>query len=370
MLIPAEKLSSNLHWGYLIDLRRSLSILQVVIPAESYNLNQMMILNARIQDIGPFKGSNNISSFSPAKKHVHLIVGVNGSGKTILLNAICWAIGLYDPKGDRNLKRWIHRGCKSGRVNLTVQADGKIYEISRTAFELTDYGDYSFTDTEIYLANEKLQIQTAIFQREIFADLKPKVLRYLMLYNEEDLSDPLDHPYKTPEFVSWVKERIMAIEIPWVDDRTRHGFISCAVEQIGGPRCNFAFGERAIASMLLSSLFREWLVLVAQVPSATKRLRAEPFPWLMDCPFSLLDKAHQKIAGSLISKFKGTVFICINPIFDDSAAQLLHESIGSISAITCGWNLKGKNHVSILGRSLELTRNDDTEFSEIISCKT
>jgi hypothetical protein len=334
------------------------------------HLTQMKILKVEIQDIGPFKGSHNVSFISPGERPVHVIVGVNGTGKTIFLNAICWAMGLYDPKEDKYLKRWIHRGCKSGRVNLTVQADGKIYEISRTALALTDYGDYSFSDSEIYLANEKLQKQKIILQREIFADFKPKVLRYLMLDNEEDLSELLDHPYKTPGFVSWVKERIMAIEIPWVNDRTRQAYISCALEQIGGPRCNFAFGERAIASMLLSSLFREWLVVVAQAPSGTKSLRAEPFPWLMDCPFSLLDKTHQEMAASLISKFKGTVLICINPIFDDSAAQLLHESIGSISTITCGRNLQGKNHVSILGRSLELTRNDDTEFSEIISCKT
>lgn len=329
----------------------------------------MKILNVEIQNIGPFKGSHNLSFFSPSKRSVHVVVGVNGTGKTIFLNAICWAMGLYDPKEDRYLKRWIHRGCKSGSVNLRLEIDGQVYVISRTAFELTDSGDYSLNDSEIYLENEWLQKDKEIFQREVFADLKPKILRYLILCNQENLFELREYPFETPGFVSWVTDRIEAIEIPWITDLKRQGYVSAAVECLGGPRSFVAAGERAIASMLLHSLFREWIFLVAQAPFGHKHLGAESFPWLMDCPFSVLDEGHQEVAAWLISGFKGTVVICTNDTARDSVPQPLRESIGSISAIRCGWNLRDRNHVSVLGQSLELSRNDNTEFSELISHK-
>ncbi len=344
--------------------------MKIEVLADYCPSKKMKILDVEIQDIGPFKGSHTLSFFSSRKRNVHVIVGVNATGKTIILNAICWAMGLYDPKKDKYIKRWIHDDCQSGSVTLRLEVDGQVYAISRTAIELTDSSNYFSNDLEVFLENEGLQKDKTIFQQEVFSDLKPKILRYLILHSQENFFELGDHQFVTPEFVNWVTERITTVEIPWITDRMREGYISAAFECIGGPRSFMAAGERAIASMLLHSLFREWIFLVTQTPFGHKHLGVESFPWLMDCPFSVLDKEHQEVAALLISGFKGTVVICTNDAYRNLVPQPLLGSIGSISAIRCGRNLRDRNHVSVLGESLELSRNDNTEFSELISYKS
>jgi len=334
----------------------------------------MKLLNLEIQNIGPFKGVQNLHFYSRDERCVHLVVGVNGSGKTILLNTICWALGIYDPQEDRNVKRWLHLGCKTGSVKLRLQVMGQVYEISRTAVELTDSGNYFSSDSEFRLASvldcEALAERQETYQREVFANIKPTVLRSLILYDSEDYFSPQDHLFKTPNFISWVTERMAAMEIPSVTDvYLRQRYISAVVEQIGGPSGHQAAGENAIAYMLLQSLFREWLGLVAKGPSSLEHLDSGPLPWLMDCPFSPLDSQHKIVAASIISNLKGTVVVCSNETTSDSVTQLFNKRAGSISIIRVGWNLRGGNRISILDRSLELTRNDNTEFSELIGEK-
>ncbi len=158
------------------------------------------------------------------------------------------------------------------------------------------------------------------------------------------------------------------MEIPSVtDDYIRQRYISALVEQIGGPSGHQAAGENAIAYMLLQSLFRKWLGLMAKSPSSLEHLDSGPLPWLMDCPFSRLDSRHKIVAASIISNLKGTVVICSNDTISDSVIQLLNKRVGSISIIRAGCSLSCGTRISIFDRSLEFTRNDNTDFSELIS---
>lgn len=329
----------------------------------------MELLDLEVNNIGPFKGSHKLSFRSSGERFVHIVIGCNGSGKTTLLNAICWGLGLYDPRNDRCVKRWVSRDCELGSVKLKVQVDGKIYELFRTAFEPTNSSAETSNEIQINLLNslpsESIKDSEA-FQSKLFSNIKNTDFYRLLVFNEWYLSEGAGNAFESPDFVAWAKYRLTALEIPGATDRRRQRIIAAAIEQLGGPRANEAHGEVMIGAMLLHCLFREW-IRTGQSSMSLNSLNAESVPWLLDCSFSSLDSEHKIVAASLIARFNGTVVIFANHRIPDSVTKIIGRLIGSVSSIRVGWNLWGESNASIFGRSLELTRDDGTEFSELIS---
>jgi hypothetical protein len=329
----------------------------------------MELLHLEVNNIGPFKGSQKLSFFSSDERFVHIVIGSNGSGKTVLLNVICWALGLYDPRNDKSIKQWVYRDCEFGSVKLRVQVGAQVYDIARNSSESVDYGVDLRNEIQINLvgglATEPIKSSEAS-RSDIFSSIKTKAFHQLLVFNEWELIEQPDHVLKTPVFVAWAKYRLAGLEIPGATDQRRQRIISAAIEHIGGPFVGEAAGEKVIGAMLLHSLFREWLMINQGSPGLNP-LITHSVPWLLDRPFFRLDSEHQIIAAWIIANFQGAVLIFTDDIFSHSAAKLIREVMGSVSAIRVGWSLGCGTNASIFGRSLELTRDDKTEFSEILS---
>ena len=146
----------------------------------------MKLLDLEIQNIGPFKGLQKIFFTSDAR-FVHIILGVNGTGKTMLLNAICWAIGLYHPQEDRFIKHWVHRGCKAGFIRLRIEANGNLYEITRNTSRMEGADNHSKSESQIFLIEShrlKSLITPKQLQNDVFAGMDRAFLRSLIIYDE------------------------------------------------------------------------------------------------------------------------------------------------------------------------------------------
>jgi energy-coupling factor transporter ATP-binding protein EcfA2 len=329
----------------------------------------MELIDLEINNIGPFKGSQKISFRPSGERFVHIVIGANGSGKTTLLNAICWGLGLYDPRNDRHVKRWVYRDCELGSVKLKVQVDGKIYEIFRTSFEPINSSAKANHAIQISLLNgiyaESIKDSEAV-QAKLLSNIKNTDFYRLLVFDELFFSESLGHVFESPDFVAWAKHRLVTIEIPAATVRGRERIIAAAIEYIGGPCAREATGPKMIGAILLHCLFREW-IRTDQSSIRLSSLNAESVPWLLDGLLSLLDSDLQSVAASLIDRFYGQVIIFCNDGFADSANEIFAEEIVSVSALRVGWNLWGGGKASLFGRSLELTREDGTEFSELIS---
>ena len=329
----------------------------------------MELLDLEVNNIGPFKGSQKLSFRTSGEKFIHVVIGSNGSGKTTLLNAICWALGLYDPSKDRYVERWVCRECELGSVKLKVQVEGKIYEILRTAFEPINSSEKSRNSIKINLLNslsaESIE-DTEAFQSKLLSNISKTDFYRLLVFNQFYSSEGPGHVFRFPDFVVWAKDRLAALEIPGTTVGRRQRIMAAAIEYIGGPFVGEADGEKMIGAMLLHCLIREW-IRANQSSIVLNSLNAETVPLLLDCSFSRLDSEHQIVAASLIAKFNVTVIIFDHGSFRESVIKVIGEVIGSVSAIRVGWNLWGGAKASLFGRSLELTRDDGTEFSELIS---
>lgn len=327
----------------------------------------MELIDLEVNNIGPFEGSQKLSFRSSGERFIHIVIGSNGSGKTTLLNAICWALGLYDPRNDVHVKRWVYRDCELGSVKLKVQVDGKIYEILRTAFEPIGSSAKPSNAIQISLLNsltaESIK-DTEAFQAKILSTIKSTDFYRLLVFNQWCLNEGPGYVFESPDFVVWAKNQISALEIPGATGRRRQRIIAAAGEHIGGQCVGEAHGEKVIGAILLHYLFREW-IRTNQSSIGLNCLQAESVPCLLDCSFSHLDSEGQIIAASLIARFYATVVIFDNNT--ESVTKIISEAIGSVTSIRVGWNLWGGAKASIFGRSLELTRDDGTEFSELIS---
>jgi hypothetical protein len=329
----------------------------------------MELLELEVNNIGPFKGPQKLSFRPSGERCVHIVIGSNGSGKTTLLNAICWGLGLYEPRNDRHVKRWVYRDCELGSVKLKVQVDGKIYEIFRTAFEPINSSAKASNGIQISLL-KGLSVESIVasetFQAKLSSNIKKTDFYRLLVFDELYLSERLGRVFESPDFVAWARHRLTTIEIPAATERGRERIIATVIEYIGGPCAEEAAGPMMVGALLLHCLFREW-IRTDQSSIGLSSLNAESVPWLLDGFFSRLDLDLQVVAASLIARLYGQVIIFVNDGFRDSANEILGEAIVSVSAIRVGWKLGSGAKASIFGRSLELTRDDGAEFSELIS---
>ena len=281
-------------------------------------------------------------------------------------------MGFNEPRLDSfNEKHWIHRGCRFGSVKLRFQIEEKIYEIIRTVSKPTELENYIAHDFQIHLIDGPVRVpinDPNDFIFEAFSGFDDSIIMQLLLFDPEQHIKKLDiNLLKYSGFKAWVTDRITKVEFSSVTDIHRRYIISAAVEQIGGLSGFQAAGEMMIGRFLLNILFQEWLLVTDQLPYGLKQSNKLSFPWLMDCPFYILDINYQIALVEILLILKRPVLLCISSNINDSLERIISEKTGSLSVIKCGWDLPGNGDILLFGQSLELSRYDNSDFSELVS---
>lgn len=300
------------------------------------------------------------SSESP----INVVVGANGSGKTIFCKAIAWALGQHEP----NFARWAHRGTASASVTLAFTLGGQTYEVERRLLEAgsghwegssqlkvkADSGEsWKFSD------NPEQQLQ-ALFPPDFRAVLVDSHANNL--YQEET-----HKKYRIPEFIAWAIQRIEEPDISSYECyHDRPAPIIRAI--LGGKATNTGSSAVVLAALLVQALFREWILTTGNLPFNWKHLHGESLPWLIDSPFFLLDSAYATVAAQLFVKSKCQVVLASSPAgLSASIESVLTPKVGGIAVFREGHTPRCGPTAEIFGRELVLTREDDTEFVEIAS---
>lgn len=330
----------------------------------------MRLLYLEISNIGTFKGTQKLFLSSSGDKTVHLIFGANGSGRTILLHTILWALGLFSPGATEQTRYWVHKGCTAGYVRLRLKLKGQTYEIVRTAFRSSGSGLVSESEAEISLidgATATPILNPQEFQLGYFSNRANETLLNLSLDNGWDSIERGDHLFKSREFVAWAADRLDNISIPITVSEKRHPIVLSAIAQLGlGPGV-YATGTKVVGAILLCSLFREWVSVSDDVPQSVKPKNAELAPWLLDGSLPVLDQDLQLFASSILTQVSEDVVVCISQPPQKSALDMLLDSASSVSVIRVGWDLSHRTDIAICGQSVSLTRNDGSEHSEVIN---
>jgi DNA repair exonuclease SbcCD ATPase subunit len=102
----------------------------------------LKILSAHLKNVGGFRGSNTIVFSGEDAGCLDLVIGGNGSGKTVLLDALGWAIyGDNYRLTDRrfiNAPSFIH-GVGSCEVRVKLKHKKEILVISRSKYNRLDF---------------------------------------------------------------------------------------------------------------------------------------------------------------------------------------------------------------------------------------
>jgi len=332
----------------------------------------MNLLYIELRNIGPFKGIQKISLSSFNEKFINIVVGSNGSGKSVLLNSILWALGFNESTlGSFSEKNWIHRGCRFGSVKLRFQIEEKIYEIIRTVSKPKELENYIAHDFQINLIDGPVMVpinDPNDFIYKAFSGFNDLITLHLLLFDPEPHIKKSDINWLNYSgFKDWVTDRLTKVEFSTLTNIHRRYIISAAVEQIGGLNSFQAAGEMMIGRFLLNILFQEWLLDTDQLPYGLKQSNTLSFPWLMDSPFNLLDVDYQIALLEILQILKRPVLLCTSGNINFSLERIISEKIGSLSVIKVGWNLPGNGNMMLFGQSLELSRCDKSDYSELVS---
>ena len=64
------------------------------------------------------------------KEGINLVSGLNGAGKTTIIESISY--GLFGKKPDYTLNEFVRRGTKNGSITIWFEMDKKLYRIEKT----------------------------------------------------------------------------------------------------------------------------------------------------------------------------------------------------------------------------------------------
>jgi len=325
----------------------------------------MHFIHLTLENIGPFKSIHQISFDYEPRKLINVIVGTNGSGKTILCKSIAWVLG----QNELNPINWLHKGTAYASVTLVFSISGKTYEVKRSLLERR--GEKWQIETKLKVENEFDENGKFMEDPDQFLQilLPPALLAILFGSDGETLSGEENYRKLTiPEFISWVSQRIDDAEI---SGQERYiGYLASNMRTIlNGKHVNAGTDEIMLAVLQLQKFFRDWILSSDNLPIAWKHLHGESLPWLIDSPVSRMNIADGITAAELFSESKSQVVLVSFPDgIGQSAANILWPKIGCIHTLQVGWNLFGGSEVIIFGRNICLTRDDQTDLIQIVRC--
>jgi energy-coupling factor transporter ATP-binding protein EcfA2 len=325
----------------------------------------MHFIQLTLENIGPFKGVHQISFDYEPCKLINVVVGANGSGKTTLCKAIAWVLG----RNELSLTNWLHRGTSDASVTLVFSISGKTYEVKRSLLKLR--GENLQIEIKLKVENKSDENGKLIENPDQFLqDLLPQDLLALVFGSEgETLFREENYRKLTiPEFISWVSQRIDDAEI--LGQERYISYLASNMRTIlNGKHVNAGTNEIVLAVLQLQKFFRDWIMFSDNLPIAWKHLHGESLPWLIDSPVSIMDIDYRNAAAELFSKSESQVVFVSLPIeIGQSTENILSPKIGCVHTLLVGWNQFGGSELTIFGRKICLTRDDKTEFIEIVRC--
>ena len=329
----------------------------------------MHLNHLTIENIGPFRGIQKISFACSRQRPINVIVGPNGSGKTVLCKAIAWALGQYDPNQDPHYSRyWEHRGTLSASVTLSFTLGGHNYVVSRRQLEVR--GSRRKVESQLkvqpnsgqawnFVDNPDQHLQ-GLFPQEVGA-------AFLDFDGDRMFLKEAHNKFKMPEFIAWVDQRIERPDTCIFGGNKGHLALNIR-EILGEKSSHFGAGEVTLAALFVRALLREWIVTADSLPFNWQHLLGESLPWLLDCPFVALDSVYRGVAAEILLRSESQV-VLLSTTTDLQAPveNILSPKVGCISVLNVGHNLFGGPTDWIFGKTLVLTRDDESNFSAIVS---
>jgi hypothetical protein len=333
----------------------------------------MKFIHLTIENFGPFKGVQNVPLGCKAEKSINVICGTYGAGKTFFLRSIVWALGLRDPDTTKRpyYGQLVHKGASSASVKLKFTFGDKHYEVSRRLFEVkngqkqveVELRAQSTLNANWELIREPEQYLKALFPLKVSdAIFDFECERFAHVFQDQP-----QNPFNLPGFGDWIMQ---------LTDDSSHNIFGRYQEQlvpilrllVSGKAPNCGAGETAVAALHIPALLREWLLTSDYLPAEFQSLRGESLPWLLESPFNMLNKWHCSIASELFVRSASQVVLATTPISLQPPVDItISPRVFSIAAIQLGYHPNNQNATEyFFGRSLCMTRNDNTDFSEIV----
>jgi hypothetical protein len=170
---------------------------------------------------------------------------------------------------------------------------------------------------------------------------------------------------RLPEFRSWAAQRIQSSHL--ADLGIQGERVVTVLKGLFADKNTWeAMGVVHLAWMHIAMLLREWILLGESLPYALQHLRGESLPWLLDSPFGPLDILGRQIGADLLARSGSQVCIAISPNEFPPVETILAPRVGQLCVLKVGDIPFGSDSVEAFGRTLVLSRCDQTEFSEII----
>jgi len=322
------------------------------------------LIHLTIENIGPFKGIHETSFSSLFGGNLNFFVGANGSGKTSFCRAIAWALGQYKT----NLDRWRHVGESSASVTLVFTLGTRTYEVTRR--QLASIKNGINVESHLKFRSSPDQSWESINNPDYYLkSILPRQVGAVILESGPDqfFGDDNYIKFRIPEFISWVGNRIKDTYLCAYDKRREH--LNLVIIQILGGKSEYSPGssEIALASFIAQALFREWILTSNTLPVNFRHLQGESLPWVLDCPFFVLDDSDIDSAVDILARLDSQIILLSSPNFLKAPLdRVLSPKLGTISVIKVGDILWYGHLAEFLGRTLVLTRQDSSNFSEIV----